>query len=170
MTRFVFADEGVVPFAGSKLTDPQLVGESLEAIAAESKGELRPDAVVTAAREKSHPLHGFFLWDDAEAADLYRREQARTLIRSIRIEPEEPGQEPPRAFHSIADNGRSYRSFNEIAGSVSLQERLMAQADAELESFVRRHARMADICAVIIEAREKLAAKRRAAEEKRAAG
>jgi hypothetical protein len=49
-------------------------------------GRLVPEDVVEAAREPSSPLHGYFTWDDTEAAARYRLDQARTLIRSVRYE------------------------------------------------------------------------------------
>ena len=49
-------------------------------------GTLTPDLVVRAARAESSPLHQCFEWDDSAAAQAWREEQARTLIRSIRVE------------------------------------------------------------------------------------
>jgi hypothetical protein len=49
-------------------------------------GRLTPDAVVAAAVDPDSPLHSHFVWDDSEAADLYRIDQARTLIRSVRVD------------------------------------------------------------------------------------
>lgn len=50
-----------------------------------ASGALTPDAVVNAARHPAHPLHDFFNWDDADAAESWRRHQARTLIARVRI-------------------------------------------------------------------------------------
>lgn len=167
MTRFVFGE--IVPLAGAATADPQRVGEALEEIAAKSDGELHPAAVVSAARDESHTLHPFFTWDDAVAAEKYREDQARTLIRCIRIEPSDPEIEAPRAFHSVNSSGRAYRSLAQIESSLSLQERLLQQADDELAAFQRRHARIVDICDIVTEARARIAEKRRTAEDRRAA-
>ena len=56
----------------------------LEAIRAEA-GALTPDAVVAAAEEEDHPLHSSFTWDDDIAAHAHRINQARKLIRRVRI-------------------------------------------------------------------------------------
>lgn len=48
-------------------------------------GVLRPDDVVEAARNPESPLHDQFEWDDTEAANKYRTDQARTLIRAVRV-------------------------------------------------------------------------------------
>lgn len=48
-------------------------------------GRVTPEAVREAARDPASPLHDEFTWDDGEAAEAYRLEQARGLIRKIRI-------------------------------------------------------------------------------------
>lgn len=42
---------------------------------------ITPRALWESARDKSHPLHHEFEWDDSVAADAYRDEQARRLLR-----------------------------------------------------------------------------------------
>jgi hypothetical protein len=49
-------------------------------------GQLSPDLVVDAARDPGSPLHAEFEWDTEKAAHAHRIEQARTLIRSVRVE------------------------------------------------------------------------------------
>lgn len=50
------------------------------------KTRLLPIDVVIAARAVRHPLHSKFDWGDTEEALLHRIEQARRLIRSLRVE------------------------------------------------------------------------------------
>jgi hypothetical protein len=52
----------------------------------DKEGRLSAERVVAAAKKRSSPLHGCFNWDDTEAARQYRLDQARTLIRTIKIE------------------------------------------------------------------------------------
>lgn len=63
-----------------------LIAARLAKIAEENDGNLTPDAVLEDARSKKSPLHDQFEWNDGEAAHKYRLEQARTLIRSVRVE------------------------------------------------------------------------------------
>lgn len=49
-------------------------------------GRLAPADVVDAARDPASPLHSHFTWDDSEAAEKYRLMQARTLIRTVKLE------------------------------------------------------------------------------------
>lgn len=49
-------------------------------------GRLLPGDVVEAARAPESPLHSHFNWDDSDAAEKYRLMQARTLIRTVKLE------------------------------------------------------------------------------------
>jgi hypothetical protein len=57
---------------------------ALQTLAA--NGELSPERVVQEARSGDSPLHEFFEWDDEKAAHAHRIQQARSLIRSVRVE------------------------------------------------------------------------------------
>lgn len=70
------------------MQDPEVI-ERLQQLAAENGGQLTPDAVVADAKKKTSPLHRYFDWDDKVAAMKWRREQARQLIRSVRVEVEQ---------------------------------------------------------------------------------
>lgn len=50
------------------------------------RGRLTAEQVVEAARPDGSALHGCFEWDDSKAAESYRIEQARELIRRVKIE------------------------------------------------------------------------------------
>jgi hypothetical protein len=54
-------------------------------LALEDQGRLTPEGVLEAASDDDSPLHRFFEWDDHEAAHQYRVEQARRLIRGVRV-------------------------------------------------------------------------------------
>lgn len=51
----------------------------------EKRGRLTATQVVNAARDPASPLHEYFEWDNTAAADAWRIEQARRLIRSVRV-------------------------------------------------------------------------------------
>lgn len=48
-------------------------------------GKLTPALVVADAQSKKSPLHECFEWDDSVAARKHRENQARTLIRSVKV-------------------------------------------------------------------------------------
>lgn len=63
----------------------QAVADALEAVATKHGGLLTPDAVVKEAANTDSVLHGEFDWSDKKAAHFWRIEQARVLIRSVRV-------------------------------------------------------------------------------------
>ena len=52
----------------------------------EKAGRITAPAVLDAARPASSPIHDCFDWNDSEAAEKWRLEQARELIRRVKIE------------------------------------------------------------------------------------
>ena len=62
------------------------IADRLARITKRNHGVLTPDAVLEDAQKEDSPLHDQFTWDDSEAAHQWRLEQARTLIRSVRVE------------------------------------------------------------------------------------
>ena len=61
------------------------VVETLEALQ-NQHGQLAPEVVVEAAQDQDSPLHNYFEWSDEIAGHAFRIEQARQLIRSVRVE------------------------------------------------------------------------------------
>lgn len=154
MIRYVFKDEPVVLHNGED-ADAQVIGDSLEEIRLGSGGELRPRAVVDAAKKPDHPLHPHFEWDNKKAAERYRLGQARGLIRAIRRVDDD--EVPRRAFISIHDKGgTSYRSLGDVLASHDLQLRVWTKAEADLRAFESRYQDLTEICDLVAEARERL--------------
>ncbi len=67
----------------AKSTREEIIRAALEPL--RKSGRLTPQAVVRAARDKRHPLHKEFEWNDAKAADMQRIERARELIRYVTV-------------------------------------------------------------------------------------
>lgn len=65
--------------------DAQVIGEELERIESDH-GLIDPHVVLDESRPEHAPLHKAFEWDDGIAAEKYRLEQSRHLIRSIEID------------------------------------------------------------------------------------
>lgn len=65
-----------------KLTDEGIA--ELKALE-DKRGRLTPAQVVEAARATSSALHDCFEWDDSVAAEQYRIDQAREIIRRVKI-------------------------------------------------------------------------------------
>lgn len=55
-------------------------------IALEENGRLKPETAIEEARPADSVLHDLFEWDNAVAGERHRLDQAREIIRSIRME------------------------------------------------------------------------------------
>jgi hypothetical protein len=64
--------------------NPTEVGKIIKLIA-DKKGKCTPRDVVEVARPVDSVLHPLFQWDDTKAAEAFRQQQARSLIRSIQV-------------------------------------------------------------------------------------
>lgn len=155
--------EGFIPQKGAKV-GPDLVGRHLELLRQQFKGELTPPDVLADARNPNSPLHGFFEWDDNEAAEQYRLSQARGLIRSVVAIYREPkaSSEPVRiaAFTHIAEGEAShYRATHHAMSQKATRDVVLAQAWRELQQWRRKYQHLrkfADLFEAIDEIGEKL--------------
>lgn len=170
MIKYLFREDEPLRIKAADKADPQVIGESLAAIRDKVGGRLEPKAVVDAAREADHPLHKHFEWDDQNAAQSYRLDQARSLIRIVRVEDDTVDEGNRRAYVSIKDkHGVAYRSVDDVLRSRDLQDALLGQAEKELEAFERRYRELQDICIIVRTARERIKQKRSSKHESRAA-
>ena len=84
-----------------------------------------PKDVVEEAKASSHPLHDYFEWRDKIAGEQFRIDQARALIRSVRIEVK-TNSAPMRAPQWVRspDNKPDQRGYVEVTRVVALEARL----------------------------------------------
>lgn len=120
----------------------QLVGEALADIETRD-GRVTPTVVVDNARPVDAPLHKAFDWNDETAAENWRLEQARHLIRAVAVRQigDHSPPEPVRAFVSIItdDDDREYLSTVTVMGDAEKRARFIARALEEIETWRRRH-------------------------------
>jgi hypothetical protein len=119
-------------------------------------GELTPQLVVEAARPESHPLHSRFEWDDQKAGEAHRLDQARGLIRSLRItyRDAEGYQQHVRQFVSVArPEGRAYVPTVAVADDPLARRILLADMHREWQALKRRYGHMAEFLDMISEER-----------------
>jgi hypothetical protein len=159
---FTLKDDEAAVIPGIKKINIQRLGRELERLTAEGGGELRPVAVVEAARDPSSILHRLFEWDDSKAAEKYRVSQARAVIRIVRIENDNTDSGTVRAFISISSDqgGRSYRPIVDILQSSDLRDRVLAQAERELHAFKARYSELKDAFGFIDDIIETVRARR----------
>lgn len=137
---------------GSRVNlDPQKAGEELERIKKAGNGLLEPANVVDAARDERSPIHDHFEWDDAVAAEAFRQDQARDLVRSLTIDVSRSNVEAKavRAFVNVdIGDQRGYVSTVTAMSSAELRLQVLARAFAELEAWRARHAELTELARI----------------------
>jgi len=125
--------------------DAQVALDAITAIKEKSGGLVSPDALVEAAKEKTHPLHKLFTWDDTEASAKFRLSEAGSLLRSIEITYLELPEQPRRAFEILSRKrtGSSevrtlYGTAEEVASDPSAHSKLIAEAVSTLMAWRAR--------------------------------
>lgn len=119
----------------------------------EDAGELKPSIVLDRARDPRHPLHDRFEWNDGVAAERYRIQQARELIRSVEwVYAEEPDGAPKkvRAFHSVNRvDGPTYVPAQEIQQDEFMSKLVLQAAEREWKSLQRKYGHLAEFLAIV---------------------
>ncbi len=158
--------------SGSRLkaSKANVAGRELDRLT-KVNGGLTAENVVGSARARASPLHSFFEWKDSVAAQRYRLEQARHLMRCVVVLYDDmplKTDEPIRAFiafakhpESLRDDGR-YVAMHQILTDAELREQLVDEALAEHIRWEKRYAHLKEI-AEIVKARQRVAAKRKKA-------
>lgn len=133
-------------------THEETIREELFWLATQHGGTLRPVDLVAAAESPLSPLHPRFTWDDTIAGARWRLEEARRLIRTVKIDVQlTPDRKVQcQAFVSLqADRPEiGYR----MVAQVRLAEDLVAELLSTLESeVIGQLARISQFAAIIPE-------------------
>jgi hypothetical protein len=142
----------VVPHARELVENVQQIGEALAEVIA-SGGENAPEDAFRAAHDQArddpnHPLHRHLEWDDAKCGYIVRLSQIKSIVRIIRVETD--SGELKRAFVSVRseDEGRSYRTLQDVVSSGTLQRSLLADAERDLTAWLRRYGELVEVAAM----------------------
>lgn len=108
-----------------------------------------PRHIVDEARNPDSPLHSYFTWDDAEAAEAHRLTQATSLIRRVKVRViQAPETEPivARVYIAAKDtdpltshpSGR-YVHVDEITGDRNAIENVLYSINRDIASLRRKY-------------------------------
>jgi len=114
-------------------------------------GALQPETIVDEARPVSSPLHQYFTWNNSEAAELYRRWEARKLIQSVRViyDGKKDGT-IVRAYVSLVnDDERGYYGMARVLSDSDLRAQLLAKALQEAESWRERYEHLEELSEIV---------------------
>lgn len=154
MERYIANPGGVL-----NSTQAEIVGKALERLE-KQHGAIKPETLVLVARAKESPLHTLFTWEDTEAARQWRLEEARRIIRSVRVVIQDEGSAEPimvRAFVSVkaAEDETKFAGQGYVSTARAMRvgfyyEQLLADAKEELVRWRRKYAELKELRAIFI--------------------
>lgn len=120
--------------------DARIIGPVIEALA-ESGGAVTARDVLDAARSTNSPLHPYFEWDDKRAADLHRLQEAKNMLRAIKIKFTDGHQTyaarafPVERITTFVTGPRQFRSFKVLHGESAFAAEMMQMAISDLRAW-----------------------------------
>lgn len=141
---FKFKDAAHLPAT----LDPQAVGERLSALPSMNR-----HTIVNDARSDASPLHDAFTWDDAQAAEERRLEQAGYLVRALVIEVqiEGDGKRDVGAFTPILTRespDREYLPIDVAMGDEDYRKQILERALADFVALRRKYQDLEELAKV----------------------
>lgn len=108
------------------------------------------ELIVSEAQNENNALHKFFTWDDTEAAQKWRRNQARYLMQNILIvtiptsgnivrEKAIFSLQTHSVIHGLDKTERAYYPISEVKTNSELVDAVRRDAWKELQSWVRKY-------------------------------
>lgn len=137
-------------YMAGKMNNEQIETELQALMARDPNGLLRPDAIVEVARDPSNIFHDKFTWDDTEAAEKYRLQEATQLIQSFKVKIPELKLNV-RALTSLdldRKNGGGFRWMIDSMARPELRENMIQTALRELEVLRKRYAHIEELAEV----------------------
>lgn len=139
------------------MQDQSVINE-LRRLEEKNGGRLLPQLVVKAARSKVSPLHQHFEWDDSAAAEKYRVEQARALIRvCVEYVGDSDNKRKINAFVSLTTDrnaGGGYRTMTRVLAMDSMRAQLIEDAKLEMDRFRAKFSSVTELAGVLSEMAE----------------
>lgn len=144
-----------IPVKGSRLSEKQakVYGDAIYGLIEEQNGVVTPEDVLASAQSPTSPLHDWFEWDDAIAAQSHRRDQAAYLLRSIKVViKREDGDEELRAFHNVIRRDeqaeRVYMDAVRVFSEPEYRAQVVDQAIKELRAWQGKYRQYSELSTV----------------------
>jgi len=123
----------------------------LERIKKDNEGKLRARDIVYNSKPKNAPLHNEFEWNTQQAAQKYREDQARYVVRVLKVEHEKEKEEDiaivTRAYVQVEDEDgdRSYTTMAHALSDAELKHQVLYKAHKALVSAKREISEISEL-------------------------
>lgn len=125
------------------------IAAELRLVESAHNGVIPARAVVDFARDPKTALHSQFTWDDGEAAEKWRLEQARRVIRSVKITFEEVPKLTFNSRVSLPSDRKSddpvYRPLVRVMNDAEQRAELVEMVREELRRLRRKYASLTEL-------------------------
>ena len=101
-------------------------------------GKFTPMEVLEKAKDETTELHKCFEWNDSIAAEKYRLEQAKNIIRMLVYKKENKEQQVVR-YYAKTETKHVYQPTKQFLGQEDEYQGLLRRALAELEAFKNKY-------------------------------
>jgi tRNA A37 N6-isopentenylltransferase MiaA len=122
---------------------PQVVGDTLADIE-NRHGVIDPHTLVDESRPEDAPLHPVFEWRDEIAAEKWRVEQARRVVRSVEIITEERNSPTQIAYVNLQSQG-GYVSAATVRSQPDLYQEALQAYRSRIEAASAQLAKLEDL-------------------------
>ena len=132
--------------------DANAVGRHIEMLREKFKGELTPQDVLDDARHDNSPLHSFFEWNDGAAAEQYRLQQARGLIRAVvavYVQDDKPAVRTRAYVHVPEPSAPHYREASHALSQTKTRKMVLERAMNELKAWRARYKDLQEFAALV---------------------
>lgn len=146
--------EAVFRLGYSCTVDPATAHDELERIRKCNGDTLRAADVVDESRPAVAPLHPVFTWDDEQAAELWRQDEARRLIRNVCVVIQGEGETQkarPVYIHTTPEAGRDtagYRTISAVMADDNSRRAAILDALAQLRGWQKRYGWLKELASV----------------------
>lgn len=136
----------------------QRAGEYFESLE-KRDGEVKPKTIVKEAKSADSLLHPAFEWNDTEAAEKYREQQAKQIIRDIVVVQESVNENPiiTRAIVNVSvenspitENGK-YCLVSTAMSNPETREIVLRRALKELMAFKEKYSEISELAGLFSE-------------------
>lgn len=124
----------------------QDAGQELDRIYRE-RGQLDPADIVDESRPDDAVLHPCFEWRDTVAAELYREQQARGIVRCI-VTTAESKQGEPVQVRAIVKAAGTYRPLKVVLESPDMEQEMLKNALRDMMAFQEKYSALESLAPV----------------------
>lgn len=121
----------------------QDAGQELDRIYRE-RGQLSPTDIVDESRPETAVLHPCFEWRDTVAAELYREQQARGIVRCI-ITTAETKQGEPVQVRAIVKAAGTYRPLTVVLETPDMEQEMLQNALRDMIAFQEKYSALTSL-------------------------